>query len=118
MGRPCRAFVRRSGARLSGAAALLRAAKPHRSPTRRFHHGSEDDIEDICKEISALAGCRSEHITRYYGSVMRPGSSELLILMELLACSVADLVSAAAAGVRCGAHGSRGGGRSAAWGFQ
>ena len=45
------------------------------------------------QEISALAGCRSQHITRYYGAVMRPGSSELLIIMELLACSVADLVS-------------------------
>lgn len=44
------------------------------------------------QEISALAGCRSAHITRYYASVLRPGSSELLILMELLACSVADLV--------------------------
>jgi hypothetical protein len=44
------------------------------------------------QEISALAGCRSDHITRYFGSVMQPGSSELLILMELLACSVADLV--------------------------
>ncbi|KIZ06977.1 hypothetical protein MNEG_0971 [Monoraphidium neglectum] len=53
----------------------------------------EDDIEDIHKEISALAGCRSDHITRYFGSVMQPGSSELLILMELLACSVADLLA-------------------------
>ncbi|KAI8474384.1 MAG: kinase-like domain-containing protein [Monoraphidium minutum] len=53
----------------------------------------EDDIEDIHKEISALAGCRSAHITRYYGALVAPGSSELLILMELLACSVADLLA-------------------------
>ncbi|GBF98708.1 serine threonine kinase [Raphidocelis subcapitata] len=55
----------------------------------------EDDIEDIQKEISALAGCRCAHITRYYGALVRPGSSELLILMELLACSAADLLASA-----------------------
>jgi hypothetical protein len=45
-----------------------------------------------------LAGCRSKNITEYYASVMRPGSAELMIVMELLSCSVADLVGAAALG--------------------
>lgn len=55
---------------------------------------SEDDIDDVHREIAALAGCRSPFITRYHGAAVRPGSSELLIVMELLACSVADLVRA------------------------
>lgn len=62
----------------------LAAAPPRPAPAARPLAASQ--------EISALAGCRSAHITRYFGSVMAPGSSELLILMELLACSVADLV--------------------------
>lgn len=41
-----------------------------------------------------LAGCRCKNITEYYGSVLKPGSSELIIAMELMACSVADLVCA------------------------
>eukprot|EP00798_Chlamydomonas_sp_ICE-L_P012354 gene12354-15532_t len=52
----------------------------------------EDDIEDINKEIQTLAGCRCSNITEYYGCIIRPGSSELVIVMELLACSVSDLV--------------------------
>jgi len=52
----------------------------------------EDDVEDIYKEISTLAGCRSPNITEYYASVIRPGSSEIMIIMELMACSVADLL--------------------------
>ncbi len=39
-----------------------------------------------------MAGCKSANITEYYSSVLRPGSTELLIIMELLACSIADLV--------------------------
>ncbi|GLI67977.1 hypothetical protein VaNZ11_012179 [Volvox africanus] len=52
----------------------------------------EDDIQDIHKEIQALAGCKCKNITEYYGSVVRPGSAELHIVMELMACSVSDLV--------------------------
>ncbi|KAG2484274.1 hypothetical protein HYH03_016918 [Edaphochlamys debaryana] len=52
----------------------------------------EDDIQDIHKEIQTLAGCRCRNITQYYASVLRPGSAELAIVMELMACSVADLV--------------------------
>lgn len=40
-----------------------------------------------------LAGCRCKNITEYYGSVIQPGTTELMIVMELMACSVADLVS-------------------------
>ena len=43
-----------------------------------------------------LAHCRSENITEYYASVLKPGSSELFIVMELMAASVADLVSTCA----------------------
>lgn len=39
-----------------------------------------------------MAGCKCRNITEYYGSVLRPGSAELHIIMELMACSVADLV--------------------------
>lgn len=41
-----------------------------------------------------LAGCQCANITNYYGSVLAPGTTELMIIMELLACSVADLVGA------------------------
>ncbi|MEW5315277.1 MAG: hypothetical protein WDW38_006718 [Sanguina aurantia] len=52
----------------------------------------QDDIEDIHKEITALAGCRCSNITDFYGAVLAPGSSELLIIMELMSASVADMV--------------------------
>ncbi len=42
--------------------------------------------------MSTLARCQSENITQYYASVLKPGTSELLIVMELMAASVADLV--------------------------
>ncbi len=44
------------------------------------------------QEVAVLAKCRSENITDYYASVLKPGSSELFIVMELMAASVADLV--------------------------
>jgi serine/threonine-protein kinase 24/25/MST4 len=53
---------------------------------------SEDDVDAIYQEISMLAGCQCPNITRYYGSVLEPGSTELMIVMELLACSVCDLL--------------------------
>jgi hypothetical protein len=54
------------------------------------------------QEISALACCRSPFITSYYASLIPPGSSQLLIVMELLVGSVADVVS-----VRGGVGGSQ-----------
>lgn len=42
-----------------------------------------------------LAACRSPYITRYYGCILEPGSSELCICMELMAGSLADMVRAA-----------------------
>jgi hypothetical protein len=44
------------------------------------------------QEIATLAGCRSPFITRYHASLIPPGSSQLLIVMELLLGSVADAV--------------------------
>lgn len=44
------------------------------------------------QEVAVLAKCRSENITDYYASVLKPGSSELFIVMELMAAAVADLV--------------------------
>ncbi len=44
------------------------------------------------QEIQALADCKCRNITEYYGSVLQPGSTELHIVMELMACSVAELV--------------------------
>lgn len=52
----------------------------------------EDDIEDIHKEVQVLARCRSQNITEYYASVLQPGSTELMIIMELMAASVFDVL--------------------------
>ena len=40
-----------------------------------------------------LARCRSRNITQYYASVLQPGTTELMIVMELMAASVFDVVS-------------------------
>ncbi|AOW04318.1 kinase-like domain-containing protein [Yarrowia lipolytica] len=44
---------------------------------------SEDDIEEIQKEIAILSGCQDEHITTYYGCFVR--GYKLWIIMEYLA---------------------------------
>ncbi|CAJ2659758.1 unnamed protein product [Trifolium pratense] len=52
---------------------------------------SEDDIDDIQKEISVLSQCRCPYITEYYGSFLN--QTKLWIIMEYMAGgSVADLL--------------------------
>ena len=55
-----------------------------------LHH---DSSMGRMQEVATLARCQSDNITQYYASVLKPGTSELLIVMELMAASVADLVS-------------------------
>lgn len=39
-----------------------------------------------------LKTCRSPNITEYYGSAVVPGTTQLMIVMELMAVSVSELV--------------------------
>ena len=39
-----------------------------------------------------LADCRCDAITQYYASLVEPATSQLLIVMELMAATAADLV--------------------------
>lgn len=52
----------------------------------------EDDIGEIQKEIQALAQCQSPYITGYVGSHLAPGTTTLWIVMELMHCSLRDLM--------------------------
>ncbi|PRW39080.1 Serine threonine- kinase svkA [Chlorella sorokiniana] len=52
----------------------------------------EEDIGEIQREIAALKECQSPAITQYYGSAVVPGTSQLMIVMELMAASAGDVV--------------------------
>ena len=45
-----------------------------------------------------LKTCRSPNIIEYHGSAVVPGTSQLMIVMELMATSVGDLASGGGAG--------------------
>jgi AraC-like DNA-binding protein len=65
----------------------------HHTPTHSINPRSITPASAGClQEIATLAGCRSPFITRYHASLIPPGSSQLLIVMELLLGSVADAV--------------------------
>eukprot|EP00892_Ulva_mutabilis_P000417 jgi/Ulvmu1/10376/UM061_0059.1 len=55
----------------------------------------EDDISEVMQEITALANCDCPQITKYYDSMLLPDSSKLVIAMELMSCSGADLLELA-----------------------
>lgn len=55
-------------------------------------HGLASSIS-VMQEVSVLAKCCSPNITEYFASILMPGTTELLIIMELMATSVSDLVS-------------------------
>lgn len=55
--------------------------------------GREEDIVEIQQEISALRTCRSPHIVQYFSSYLASGTSQLHIVMELMAASAADLAT-------------------------
>jgi hypothetical protein len=63
---------------------------PH--PRLQEHACRDDDISDVMREVTALAHCNCEQITKYHDSFILPGTSKLLISMELMACSGSDLV--------------------------
>ena len=51
------------------------------------------DVRMSLQEVSVLAKCNSPNITEYFAAIMQPASTELLIIMELMATSVSDMVS-------------------------
>lgn len=53
----------------------------------------DEDIGEIQREIAMLKTCNSPAITQYYGCQVLPGTSQLMIIMELMAASAADVVS-------------------------
>ena len=66
--------------------------------------GSSNALVVVVQEVQVLARCRSQNITQYYASVLQPGSTELMIVMELMAASVFDVVRLSAfgcAGICC-----------------
>ena len=75
---------------LLNAACLVQSIKCMAPLTR---HADMATILGAMQEVAVLARCDCPNITRYFASVLRPGSSELFIVMELMALSVADLVS-------------------------
>ncbi|CAG9466447.1 unnamed protein product [Pedinophyceae sp. YPF-701] len=52
----------------------------------------EDDLEDLMKEIDILARSKSKNITEYMHSFNVPGTSQLWIIMQLMACSALDMI--------------------------
>ena len=88
------------------AAASLPALPPLPSPypfllLSCFPPCSEEDIDEIQSEIAMLKQCHSPAITAYYGSALVPGTSQLMIAMELMAASAADLVRQLLLALQC-----------------
>eukprot|EP01024_Parvocaulis_polyphysoides_P026513 TRINITY_DN24140_c0_g1_i1.p1 TRINITY_DN24140_c0_g1~~TRINITY_DN24140_c0_g1_i1.p1 ORF type:complete len:538 (+),score=68.22 TRINITY_DN24140_c0_g1_i1:172-1614(+) len=52
----------------------------------------KEDIESLYKEVQALRDCHSQYITKFYDAFVPPQTHQLHIIMELMACSVQDIL--------------------------
>jgi serine/threonine protein kinase len=69
----------------------------HTPPNERHAHlftlYREEDVEDVMAEIALLRACQSPNIVSYHGAALIPGTTRIMLAMELMALSAAELAS-------------------------